>query len=112
MTDRPLRRSDFQRVFERGTYLAGDQLAVRFFSRNDNGPSRFGFVIPRRLGGAVARNRLRRRLKAILQNLSLERGYDLVWVVRSAIPMQHDALADEVRSLLEKSGALGEAVAK
>lgn len=112
MTDRSLRRSDFRRVFERGTYLAGDQLAVRFIPRDEDGPSRFGFVISRRIGGAVVRNRLRRRLKAILQNLSLARGYDLVWVVRNATPMQHDDLVAEVRSLLEKSGALGEAVAK
>ena len=48
--------------------------------------NRFGFVVSKRVGNAVTRNRLKRRLRAIFR-LSLTRlhpGYDIVVVCRSA----------------------------
>lgn len=112
MTERLRRRSDFAMVFERGTYLSSDQLALRYLRRSDDGPIRIGFVISRRVGGAVVRNRLRRRLKAILERLSYSVGYDCVWIVRDGESREAAALPGEVRALLEKSGALGEVITR
>ena len=49
--------------------------------------NRYGFVISKRVGGAVARNRLRRQLRAALFQLNeqLRAGYDLVWMVRNEL---------------------------
>ena len=112
MTERLLRRSDFARVFERGTYLSSDQLALRYLRRSDDGPTRFGFVIPKRVGGAVVRNRLRRRLKAILGAVDYSAGYDCVWIVRDGKTREAASLAAEARALLEKSGALREVISR
>jgi len=112
MTERLRRRSDFAMVFERGAYHSSDQLALRYLRRSDDGPSRFGFVIPRRVGGAVVRNRLRRRLKATLESLPNSVGYDCVWIVRDGKNREASALPGEVKALLEKSGALGEVISK
>ncbi|MBW3588071.1 MAG: ribonuclease P protein component [Actinobacteria bacterium] len=112
MTERLRRRSDFARVFERGTYLSSDQLALRYLRRSDDGPSRFGFVIPRRVGGAVVRNRLRRRLKAILEGVNHSAGYDFVWIVRDGETREPASLPGEARALLEKSGTLGEVTSR
>jgi ribonuclease P protein component len=48
--------------------------------------TRFGFTVTRKLGGAVVRNRIRRRLKEVLRTragASAEPGFDYVIVARS-----------------------------
>lgn len=49
--------------------------------------NRYGFVISKRIGGAVVRNRVRRQLRAMLfqMNRQLRPGYDLVWIARNEI---------------------------
>jgi ribonuclease P protein component len=52
-----------------------------------NGDARFGYTVTKKLGGAVVRNRIRRRLKAAVGLIApkLARpGYDYVLVARAA----------------------------
>lgn len=42
--------------------------------------SRVGYAVSRRVGGAVVRNRVKRRLRAIMQELPIRPGYDIVAV--------------------------------
>lgn len=44
--------------------------------------NRYAYATPRRIGGAVVRNRVRRRLRAILHALPLRPGYDIVIMAR------------------------------
>jgi ribonuclease P protein component len=51
------------------------------------GGPRFGFTVTKKLGNAVTRNRIRRRLKAAISELAPEQaqpGFDYVVVARSA----------------------------
>jgi ribonuclease P protein component len=52
----------------------------------DGGPARFGLTVTKRLGGAVRRNRIRRRLKAAIAAASdaSEAGTDYVVIARVA----------------------------
>lgn len=75
------RRADFDRVFQSGRHNGGKLLAVRSV-RNEEGVTRFGFAIPKRVGKAVVRNRVRRRLREILRSFPLIEGYDVVISVR------------------------------
>ena len=52
---------DYRRVYRRGRRLHG-QFAVFHVRRNDAGHARLGLTAGRRVGGAVTRNRLRRRV--------------------------------------------------
>lgn len=57
-----LRRSrDFRKVFQEGCYWRGKHLTL-LIRRRTGGGLRIGWSIRRSLGGAVVRNRLRRRL--------------------------------------------------
>lgn len=61
---------------------------------------RFGFTVTKKIGGAVVRNRIRRRLKEALRltpDLSACRGYDYVILGRrNALNQQFTALQEEL----------------
>ena len=52
---------------------------------NDLAVTRFGFAIGKRLGGAVVRNSIRRRIREVLRRLDVVPGYDVVVIGRQPI---------------------------
>ena len=60
---RLLRSTDFRRVYDQGSRFSGPMFAA-FCLRGavDDGP-RIGFTVPRALGKAVLRNRIKRRMR-------------------------------------------------
>ena len=99
------RRVDFDRVFQHGRHNGGKLLSVRSVS-NQQPLTRFAFAIPKRVGKAVVRNRVRRRLREVLRFLNLVEGYDVVISVRpEAATASFDALKSEL-TLLMKRGRL------
>ena len=60
---RLLRRADFERVYKQGRRQFASHLTA-FYRRREHGEGlRIGFTVSRLLGGAVQRNRMRRRLR-------------------------------------------------
>ena len=102
--DRRLRRrTDFDRVFQHGRHNGGKLLSVRSVI-NQAPLTRYAFAIPKRVGGAVVRNRIRRRLRAILQALELKEGYDVVISVRpEAATASFAGLRSELTLLLTRA---------
>ena len=49
------------------------------------GPPRVGFVVGRKVGGAVQRNRAKRRLREAVRKVPLEQGTDYVIVASAAV---------------------------
>jgi ribonuclease P protein component len=79
------KRSEFQRVRGGGRYASPAFVLegrLRTGEQLQRGP-RFGFTITKKLGNAVVRNRIRRRLKAVLAGSSAAMvGVDYVIVAR------------------------------
>ena len=73
--------------------------------------SRFAFAVPKRVGGAVVRNRVRRRLREILRASPLLEGFDVVISVRpEAASASFERLKRELTTLLRRARLLGAAV--
>ncbi len=59
--------------------------------RDDLGEPRIGFTVTRKLGNAVVRNRIKRRLREavrVASGLDLRRGHDYVFIGRAATLVQ------------------------
>jgi ribonuclease P protein component len=74
--------------------------AVRRSSDATDAAPRFGFTVTKKLGNAVVRNRIRRRLKEALRltpDLSAQTGYDYVILAReAALDQAFPALQEEL----------------
>ena len=74
---------EFRRLYAKGRNAVTPTLVI-YARRNRTGGNRVGFTVTVKLGHAVVRNRIRRRLREIyrLHEEELRRGYDLVIVAR------------------------------
>ena len=103
------RKKDFSAVYRVGKSAANYQL-VLYYKKNPAEPHfRLGISASKKIGGAVVRNRIRRRLKEIfrLHADEIKEGYDLVVIVRkAAVELDHSALTRSVRHVLKKADLL------
>ncbi|EKC70612.1 Riibonuclease P [human gut metagenome] len=74
---------EFRRLYSKGKSCANAYLVV-YCRKNRAGRSRIGYTVSNKVGHAVVRNRIRRRLREIycLHERQIARGYDLVVVSR------------------------------
>ena len=86
-TDRLTSRRQFKTVYDNGRRVRGDAVTV-FGLPNQLGHCRVGLTVTRKLGNAVARNRVKRILREIFRTnrLSTAGSFDLVVNAYSSLP--------------------------
>lgn len=89
-TNRLLTAADFRGVLRRGKRRSMDSMTVSTLATEDGAPARFGFVVTKKVGNAVMRNLVRRRLKAVAREL-VDGGLAGVDVVARALPASAEA---------------------
>ncbi|HZP56773.1 MAG TPA: ribonuclease P protein component [Dehalococcoidia bacterium] len=105
------RRRDFDAAYRQGRSQGNRLLVVRVVP-NGGGPARFGFVAAKAVGGAVERNRLKRRLRAIARALRARDGLDIVISARrAAAGAPFGEVERSVKTLMRRLDALDEAPA-
>ena len=95
----------FRRLYARGKSSACPELVV-YCRRNGLGKNRIGYTVSAKLGNAVTRNRVRRRLREAyrLNETRFAPGWDIVVVARSrAVHAPFSALES---ALLSQAGEL------
>jgi ribonuclease P protein component len=97
LTDSP----EFERVYRQGTAYRGKLFSVHAFP-NEHGTPRLGLSVSRKVGNAVTRNAVRRRLREVFYSCISELPGNLDLVV-SARPAAAEATFDELREEFSKS---------
>jgi len=105
------RSRDFDAVYRQGRSVSTRLLTLHWFVREDDpeGGARVGFAIPRAVGTAVSRNRLKRQLREVWTEVESHAppGCDYVLAARPGLaePAQergHEWLMEQVREVLGK----------
>ncbi len=84
---RLLRSGDFERVYRQGRRRSSKQFTVFARRTSADAPSRFGWSVKKALGGAVLRNRIRRRVREMirLHRSEIPPGWDVVIHPRGSV---------------------------
>ena len=106
--ERLRQRADFLAAAS-GIKVPAGAFVLQMRKRTDNGPVRFGFTVSKKVGNAVERNRVRRRLKEIVRLSDTNRmqsGHDYVLVGRkAALKLPFDRIAQDFEGALRRMQA-------
>jgi len=98
-------RRDFEQVFEEATRWHSP-LLVLLARKCDPGAARLGITLSRRIGGAVVRNRCKRRIKEVVRLAVRVPAADLVVIGKPALAQaSFQELQRALGALLEKASA-------
>ena len=104
-----------ERLRQRADFLAaatGTKVPLTAFvlqsrKRSDHGPARMGFTVSKKVGNAVERNRVRRRLREVVRLSDwarMQSGHDYVLVGRrAALTVPFDRLAKDFEGALRRT---------
>ena len=103
-----------ERLRQRADFLAAAQASkvatagfvLQSRNRDDSGPVRVGFTVSRKVGSAVERNRVRRRLREIVRRSAaaeLHGGHDYVLIGRrAALSLPFEQLNEDFQGALRR----------
>jgi ribonuclease P protein component len=105
------RSRDFDAVYRKGRSVSSRYLVLYWFPQEESTEPRFGFSVPRAVGDAVERNRIKRRLREVWRARleSVQPGHDYVLVVRPGLAEAAEAngfewLGERVDEVLAQAG--------
>jgi ribonuclease P protein component len=93
-----LRHADFERVYAQGKRHFAAHMTVFYLPRAQNEGLRVGFTVGRVLGGAVTRNRMKRRLREAVRRRDLAASFPADVVINP----KKSLLAAEFPELLQE----------
>ena len=97
------KRAEFDAVFSSNVRVSRRELLVAVRDRDDDAPNRWGFAVGSRLGGAVVRNRIKRRLRQIAAQIGGS-GLDVVVVARAgAAEASYQMLEQNLAGLMTRA---------
>lgn len=104
---RVLRPADFREVYDNGIRFSDRLFAAFCLARSHPAGARLGLTVPRALGGAVVRNRIKRRLREAFRRHRAEFGpqWDIVLNPRrAALDAPFPEIERALQKVIEKCG--------
>ena len=97
---------DYGTVYSQGTSWVSGPIVMKAIT-NGLEFSRYGFSVSRRVGSAVTRNHIKRRLREILRLMTLKPGWDIVFIARtSAADADYATLKSGIESVLVRANII------
>jgi ribonuclease P protein component len=104
--ERLRKRADFLAAAT-GAKAPATAFVLQVRTRRDDGPVRIGFTVSRKVGTAVERNRVRRRLREIVRRAAsagMRAGHDYVLIGRrAALGLPFDRMIEEFDRALRRA---------
>ena len=105
-------RVEFSRVREQGVSFGGRYLVLGYLPEPKLAANfKFGIILTRKVGNAVVRNRIRRRVRAILGELGervSDSGYLVMIARKQASLASFEELRNDLKKLARKAGILSD----
>lgn len=96
---------DYQHTYRNGLKIPGKYL-IAYISANDMSKNRFGIVASKKVGNAVKRNKVKRRLRAIARESQgqIRQGYDIIIIARhSMVEADYNRIEKDFYTVMKKA---------
>ena len=97
-------KRDFDKIIKNGKKVKNYNFIV-FYSKNSEQFNKYGITVPKKVGKAHIRNKLKRRVRAILRNYkkSYENNYNCIIIIRnSCLDLTFQELSNSLERLLNE----------
>lgn len=102
------KRVQFLNVAANGQKVPTSSVVLQLLHRNDCEAGRVGFTVTKKVGNAVVRNRVKRRLRGVVQEITQKnsfQGIDMVMIGRkNTFEKPYQAIVKDLRWALHKAG--------
>lgn len=80
------KNTNFQNVYRLGKVYI-DKFSILYLLPNDSPSIKIGFAVGKKLGNAVLRNSIKRKMREVFRHIKndIVPSYDLVWVARKSL---------------------------
>lgn len=81
------KNTEFNEVYKKGRNYWNRNLVIYVYNRNDKKNSKIGYTITKKIGNAVTRNKIRRRMKEIVRVKFpyIKDEYDIIFIPKKNI---------------------------
>lgn len=96
---------EYTEIIKKSKYIKNKYFVI-YFRQNDSN-NRYGISVPTKTGKAHIRNKIKRRLKNIIDNnqINIQNSYDYVIIVRkSIVELNYQQMENNFLALIEKMG--------
>ena len=100
------KNKEFKKVYENGKSYATRNLVIYCLNYEKGKKNRYGLSVSKKIGNAVVRNKLKRRLREIIREFEKEKefkGYDVIFIARKpVVKIGYQNLRRDVKRLYKK----------
>lgn len=104
------KRVQFLNVAANGQKIPTSSIVLQLLHRNDCEAGRVGFTVTKKVGNSVVRNRVKRRLRGVMQEIAQKnsfQGIDMVMIGRkSTFEKPYQAIVKDFCWALHKAGVV------